>query len=58
MGLSLVEASGGCSPVEVRGLLTAVASLAPEHGLTLPEACGVFPDQGSNLCSLHQQVDS
>ena len=54
MGLSLVEASGGCSLVEVCGLLLAeVASLVAEHGLTLPEACGIFPDQGSNLCSLH-----
>lgn len=58
MGLPLVEVSGGCSLTEVRGLLTAVASLVPEHGLILPEACGIFPDQGSNLCSLLWQVDS
>ena len=32
-GFSLVAASGGCSPVAVRGLLTAVAPLAGERGL-------------------------
>ena len=53
------------------GLLTAVASLVAEHrqwgmrasvvlehGLSRPEACGIFPDQGSNSCLLHWQVDS
>ena len=30
--LSLVVASGGCSPVVVSGLLKAVASLVVEHG--------------------------
>ena len=40
----------GCSLVEVRRLLIVVASLAA--------ACGIFPDQGSNLCLLHSQVDS
>ena len=28
------------------------------HGLSCPAACGIFPDQGSNLCPLHWQVDS
>ena len=28
------------------------------HGLGYPMACGIFPDQGSNLCFLHWQVDS
>ena len=27
-------------------------------GLELPEACGIFPDQGSNPCTLHWQVDA
>ena len=27
------------------------------HGLTCSAACGIFPDQGSNLC-LRLQVDS
>ena len=52
-------------------LLTAVASLLSEHGvlgmwvsvvvvrgLSCPMACGFFPDQEQNLCSLHCQVDS
>ena len=69
-GLPLVAASRGCSPVTVRGLLRAVASLVAEHGhqssgsvvvahgLHCPEACGIFPDQGSNMCLLHWQADS
>ena len=28
------------------------------HGLSCSEACGIFPDQGSNLCPLHWQADS
>ena len=27
-------------------------------GLSCPMACGIFPDQGSNPCPLHWQVDS
>ena len=51
-----------------RGSLTAVASLGAEHwlyseqasviavpGLSFPVACGIFPDKGSNLFSLHGQ---
>ena len=28
------------------------------HGLSCSEVCGIFPDQGLNLCPLHWQVDS
>ena len=28
------------------------------HGLSYPKTCGIFPDQGLNLCSLNWQVDS
>ena len=28
------------------------------HGLSCSATCGIFPDQGSNLCPLHWQVDS
>ena len=55
----------------VLGLLIAVASLVVEHrlestwvsgveacGLSCPLACGIFLDQGLNLCLLHWQVDS
>ena len=27
-------------------------------GLSYPEECGIFPDQESNRCTLHWQVDS
>ena len=46
-------ASGGYSPVTVLRLLILVAFLVAEHGRV-----GVFPDQGSNSCLLHWQVDS
>ena len=39
--------------VEVLGLLVAVAFLVAEHGLcglSSSTACGLFPDQGLNLC--------
>ena len=57
--------------VAVRGLLIAVASLVMKHRpqgvrasvlvvhlLSCSAPCGIFPEQGSNLCSLHCQADS
>ena len=41
-----------------RRLWGAWASAAVAHGLICPEACGIFEDQGSNLCPLHWQADS
>ena len=35
-----------------------VGSVAVVHGLNCSEACGIFPNQGSNPCLLHWQVDS
>ena len=35
-----------------------MGSVAVAHGLICPITCGVFPDQGSNPCPLHWQVDS
>ena len=32
--------------------------VAPAGGLSHSVACGIFPDQGSNLCLLHWQADS
>ena len=67
-GLSLVVESRGYALVVIRGLLTVVASLAVEHrrnstgsvamahGLGYCIVCGIFPDQGLNLCPLHWQV--
>ena len=33
-------------------------SLVVSHGLSCSEACGIFPAQGSNWCSLHCKADS
>ena len=56
LGLPLLAASRGCSLVAVCRLLIAVvslvehglwgvwASLIVAHGLSYPEACGIFPD--------------
>ena len=69
--LSLGAASGGCSLVAVRGLLTVAASPVAEHGpwgawasvvvargFGCPAACEILPHQASNSCLLHWQVDS
>ena len=45
------------SVVVARGLQSA-GSVVVVHGLSCSAACGIFPDQGSNLCPLHWQVDS
>ena len=34
------------------------ASAVVAHGLNCSEACGIFPDQGSDLCLLHLLVGS
>ena len=34
------------------------ASAVAVHGLSCPEACGISPDQGLNLCPPHWQADS
>ena len=47
----------GLSLVAVCRLLIVVASLVSAHGLSCPTACGIFPDQGSNLCPLPWQAD-
>ena len=44
--------------IAVHGLLIMVASLVPEPQVSVVVACEIFPDQGSNLCPLHWQVDS
>ena len=45
------------SVVVARGLQSA-GSMVAAHGLSCSAACGIFPDQGSNPCPLHWQVDS
>ena len=39
-------------------LLRCVGSVVASRGLSCPAACGIFPDQESNLCPLHWQADS
>ena len=38
--------------------LQSTSSLVVAHGLSSSMACGIFQDQGSNLCLLHWQADS
>ena len=69
-GLSLVVASGGHSSSRCAGLSLSrplplwgtgsrcAGSAAVARGPSCPTACGIFPDQGSNPCSLHYQADS
>ena len=67
--LSLVAVTGGSSLVVVLRLLIAVASLVAGPGLSIAgsaiwhmglgtKACGIFQDQGSNLCPVCWQVNS
>ena len=69
-GLSLVVASGGHSSSRCMGLSLwrplllqstgsrCAGSVIVAHGPSCSAACGIFPDQGSNLCPLHWQADS
>ena len=69
-GLSLVAASGDHSSSQCAGLSLSrplllrstgsrrAGSVAVAHGPSFSAACGIFPDQGSNPCPLHWQVDS
>ena len=68
--LSLVAASGAALHRSVRAsslsrplLLRSTGSrhagsVVVAHGPSCSAACGIFPDQGSNPCPLHQQADS
>ena len=69
-GLSLVAASGGhslsrCASLSLSRLLLLrgtgfrrAGSVVVAHRPSCSAACGIFPDQGSNLCPLHWQADS
>ena len=69
-GLSLVAASGGHSSSRRAGLSLSrplllrstgsrrAGSVIVAHVPSCSAACGIFPDQGSNLCPLHWQADS
>ena len=68
--LSLVAESRGysslqCTPSHCGGFscwgawaLGSRDSVVVAHGLSWSEACGIVPDQASNLCPLHWQADS
>ena len=69
-GLSPVAASWGHSSSQCAGLSLSrplllrstgsrhAGSVVVAHGPSCSAACGIFPDQGSNLCPLHWQADS
>ena len=69
-GLPLAAASGGHSSLRCAGLSLSrplllrstgsrrAGSVVVAHGPSCSVACGIFPDQGSNPCPLHQQADS
>ena len=69
-GLSLVAASGGHSSSLCVGLSLSrhlllrstssrhAGSVVVAHVPICSTACGIFPDQGSNLCPLHWQAGS
>ena len=46
---SLLQSTGSRAPASVVAVLGSVVVV---HGLRCPVACGIFPDQGSNLCPL------
>ena len=54
-GLLLAVSVFSCCRAQVLGFW---ALLVVEHGLSCSAACGIFLDQGLNLCPLHWQVDS
>ena len=47
-----------CKGFSSRWLLLLRSRGARVHGLSCPAACGIFLDQGWNLCPLHKQVGS
>ena len=69
-GLPLVVASGGHSSSRCVGLSLSwplllrstgsrrAGSVVVAHGPSCSTACGIFPDQGLNPCTLHWQADS
>ena len=69
-GLSLVVVSEGHSSSRCAGLSLSrplllrstgsgrTGSVVVAHGPSCSAACGIFPDQGLNLCPLHWQADS
>ena len=55
---NVFSSCGTRASVAVARRLQRAGSVVVAHGLSCSVACGIFPDQGSNPCSLHWQVDS
>ena len=56
--LSLVAVRRFLIVVTPHHRVQALGSVIAVLGLSCPTTCGIFPDQGSNLCPLHWQMDS
>ena len=58
--LLLLRSTGSrrAGSVVVACRLSSTGSVVVAHGLSCSTACGIFMDQGSNLCPLHWQADS
>ena len=54
---SVVAERGGASVAVTPGFESS-GSVFVVHGLSYSTVCGIFLDQGSNLCLLHWQADS
>ena len=50
------RALGTRASIAVARGLSSTGSVVVAHGLSCSVACGIFPDQGSNLCPLHWQA--
>ena len=58
-GYSLLQSTGPWAlAVVAHGPYNAQPPVAEVLGFSCSEACGIFPEQESNPCPLHQQVDS
>ena len=53
-----VGSSLRCAGFSLRRLLLSQSTGSRARGLSCSEACGIFPDQGSNPCPLHWQAHS
>ena len=52
------QGPGFQTSVVVASRLWSAGSIVVVFGLSCTVACGIFPDEGSNLCLLHWQADS
>ena len=55
---SRARAPGAQVSIVVALRLSSIGSVLMAHRLSCSETCGIFPDQGSNPCLQHRQVDS